>query len=83
MKLARTLMATSALTLTAGLVNAADLNLLAINWQSGVVAPSLVAFDTAWTAALAGVQSVVIPEPGVASLLTLTGLILGQRIRRV
>ena len=42
-------------------VDAADLNLLALNWQFGVVAPSAISFEQAWSAALA---NVVIPEPG-------------------
>ena len=58
-----------------GFVDAADLNLLAINWQFGVVQPTLVAFDDAFSHALAA----AVPEPGTMGLLTIGGLAMIRR----
>ena len=63
------------------MVDAEDLNFLALNWQFGVNAPNIVSFETAWAEALAGVN-IVIPEPAAGGVLALGVLGLAVRRRR-
>ena len=66
-----------------GFVNAADLNILALNWQMGVddlAGGPAVSFNEALAAS--SIVSVVIPEPGMATLLTLAAMATLPRSRK-
>jgi hypothetical protein len=61
-----------------GQVTVSDLSILAANWQAGVGGGSTMSFEDAM-AMFDAFNGVVIPEPGVLSLLGMTGLLVLRR----